>query len=349
MSKTLYNAACFTDIHFGRKNNSEMHNQDCLNFIDWFIDNVKKDKTIDHIIFLGDWHEHRSSINGLTMDYSLKGAQKLNALGIPVFIIVGNHDLYYRNNRSIFTSKMHEPLDNFTIVNSPTVFKEIGDNGSLICPYLFHDEYPDLIKYLDTPIWFGHFEFKGFVLTGDTVTMKHGPDANEYKNIKRIFCGHFHKRQRKKNVQYIGNTFPADFSDANDVERGMMIYDHKKDTTKFLDWVDCPKYIKTCLTDVEANPDKILLPNARIECLVDKVITFEEHNTIKQQYIDDYGLREFRLAESNELDEILAESEIDNIDELNTMSTSKVIKELIATIESDNIETLLLTEIYDEL
>ena len=34
-------AACFTDIHFGLKNNSRQHNNDCENFVNWFIDEAK--------------------------------------------------------------------------------------------------------------------------------------------------------------------------------------------------------------------------------------------------------------------------------------------------------------------
>ena len=40
----LFNKAlCFTDIHFGLKNNSVQHNEDCLNFVDWAI-SVAKNK-----------------------------------------------------------------------------------------------------------------------------------------------------------------------------------------------------------------------------------------------------------------------------------------------------------------
>ena len=34
-------AAVFTDIHFGLKGNSKVHNQDCEDFIDWYIQQAK--------------------------------------------------------------------------------------------------------------------------------------------------------------------------------------------------------------------------------------------------------------------------------------------------------------------
>ena len=41
MTNNLFKkAACFTDIHWGMKNNAKQHNEDCLDFIDWFIGQV---------------------------------------------------------------------------------------------------------------------------------------------------------------------------------------------------------------------------------------------------------------------------------------------------------------------
>ena len=34
-------AAVFTDIHFGLKGNSKVHNDDCEDFVDWFIEQAK--------------------------------------------------------------------------------------------------------------------------------------------------------------------------------------------------------------------------------------------------------------------------------------------------------------------
>ena len=47
-------AAVFTDIHFGKKSDSEQHNLDCVAYIDWFCEQVKVHQC-DTIIFMGDW------------------------------------------------------------------------------------------------------------------------------------------------------------------------------------------------------------------------------------------------------------------------------------------------------
>src|SRR6478609_8859756 len=151
----LKKGALFTDIHFGKKNNSEEHNQDCLNFIDWFKEQVKADPEIDHIWFLGDWNEHRAAINAFTLQRSYHGAKKLNDIGIPVYVLVGNHDLAFRNTRTTYTTEIFESLENFIILSETQVIKDI--HGEVLAiPYLREDEYPTLIEHSKVPVAMGH-------------------------------------------------------------------------------------------------------------------------------------------------------------------------------------------------
>ena len=43
MTNLFKKVACFTDIHFGLKSNSKVHNDDCMDFVDWFISTAKKE------------------------------------------------------------------------------------------------------------------------------------------------------------------------------------------------------------------------------------------------------------------------------------------------------------------
>ena len=102
--------ALFTDVHFGKKNNSAVHNQDCVDFISWFANEVKKDGDVEAIGFLGDWYESRSAINISTLDYSYKGAKIIDdlcsELKIPCYFIVGNHDLHRRTTRDVHADRL---------------------------------------------------------------------------------------------------------------------------------------------------------------------------------------------------------------------------------------------------
>jgi len=346
INPTLHKGAFFTDLHVGAKSNSQQHNEDCVNYIDWFCANVKADPEIDYICFCGDWHEVRSAINVFTLKYSYEIATKLNDLGLPVYFIIGNHDLYHRNNRDIYSVVPFHEFENFTIIDTPTVFDNIGD-GVLMCPFLFHEEYADLVQYNKIPFWVGHFEFKGFVVTGYNITMKTGPDHTDFTGPEDIISGHFHKRQCSGNVTYMGNTFPTNFSDAGDRERGMMVFDHDKKEKTFFDWEDCPKYIKGLLSDIVSENIK-LYPNARVRCIADIPITYEESLELKKTFIEAYDLREFSIEESSEIQDALTGTET-AVDDKDLGTVDEMVVEMLSEIESDHIDNELLSTIYQKL
>ena len=344
MVTKLKKTAAFTDIHWGAKSNSDQHNQDCLNFIDWFCEQVQGDPTIDHIMFLGDWFENRSAINVATLNWSHRGAKKINDLNLPVYFVIGNHDLYHRHTRELFSTIGFSEFKNFHIVNEPIIVPEIA-NGVLISPFLFPEEYPSLVKYSNIDTWWGHFEFKGFVVTGYNIVMPTGPDPKDFAGPKHIVSGHFHKRQAQRNVVYMGNTFPTNFGDAGDNNRGMMVYDHTINKMEFINWDQCPKYTKTTVSDLLDNKIK-LFPESRIKCIVDVPVTYEEVSALKQGFVDSFSLREFSMEESQSLSDVLSGTEttvegdgkLDNVDDL--------VVQMLNEIDNDHIDNNILIEEY---
>lgn len=342
----LKKGAYFGDIHFGKKSNSEQHNQDCLDFINWFCDNVKKENC-DYVAFLGDWNENRSALNINTLNYAHRGAQKLNNLDLPVFFIIGNHDLYYRHSRNIHSVIHHGEFSNFTLIDKPTVVDNITGNV-LFCPYMFHDEYVSLSEYLNVPIWAGHFEFKGFIVTGEKNRMPVGPDAKDFKGPKYIFSGHFHKRQKGRNVIYIGNTFPMDFSDADDNDRGMMIFDHIANKPKFINWDKCPKYKNVKLSDILEKGKDILKSKTQIKCLIDVPIEDSESLELKKSLIEKHGLRGLNLEDPRDINEALSDTDAE-FDESEMKSIDETVLEMLGNIETEHIENKILISEYKKL
>lgn len=353
--KQLKKGAFFTDIHFGKKGNSSEHNQDCINFITWFCDNVKSDPTIDYIAFLGDWNENRSALNIHTLKYSYEGAKLLNDLGLPVYFVIGNHDLYHRHSREIHSVIPFTEFDHFIIIDTPTIVNEI-ENTALFCPFMFAPEYETLTQYFNIPFWAGHFEFKDFVVTGYNILMQHGPDATSFLNgPKHIVSGHYHKRQIKDNVVYMGNCFPMDFGDASDINRGMMIFDHSLSEMNFLNWEDCPKYIKTNYSDIK-NKKAIIYPNSRVKCLMDQPVTYEESLKLHEECMTNYNLREFVMEEINLNvdgsiidDTSVLNSDVDLPENHELSSINELVGRMLSDIKIDNIDNELLIDIYSNI
>ena len=93
MTNLFKKVAVCTDIHWGLKSNSLVHNRDCEAFIDWFIAKAKEEGC-ETGMFLGDWHNHRASINLQTLQFSVQALEKLSAAFDKFYFIPGNHDLY---------------------------------------------------------------------------------------------------------------------------------------------------------------------------------------------------------------------------------------------------------------
>ena len=92
MGQLFKTAACFTDIHYGLKQNSRLHIEDCSRFVDWFIAEAKA-RNAETCIFLGDWSHHRASISVATMNASIKDLKKIK---LEVFYENGKENGFWK-------------------------------------------------------------------------------------------------------------------------------------------------------------------------------------------------------------------------------------------------------------
>ena len=174
---------------------------------------------------------------------------------------------------------------------------------------------------------FGHFEFKDFVVTGATHKLDHGPDGKLFGKPTFIFSGHFHKRQVQGNIIYIGNTFPSNYGDAGDADRGMAIVDTRNDDVEFINWEGSPLYYKITLSSLSSEKPWEPRRGSKVRCLKDVDIGYQDAQNIKQAMIETYALREFVIEENtlekkealigdNEDDPEIASLELSNIDQM---------------------------------
>lgn len=340
----LKKAVIFTDIHFGKR--GEIHNKDCLDFVNFMADYVSNlSNGIDHIIFMGDWFDKRDSINISTLNYSYLALSKLNSLNIPIFIELGNHDLYLRNNRDVHSLIYFSEFENCHLIAEPTRVT-IGKHNVLFLPYIFQDEYVPLATEVNiSDVVFAHLELKGFVLTGSTVILEHGHDKDLFNKPKRVFSGHFHKRQSKGNVFYIGNPFPFDFSDTNDTDRGFAIYDYDSDILEYKNHLESPSYIKSSLSRLLKDHKKILKNKSVVRCLVDMDISMEESIEIKEKFTSKYNLREFTLEESAEDLTLTPDVELEESFE----TTTEMIRSLLDKLVVEKLDKTKLIKIFESL
>jgi DNA repair exonuclease SbcCD nuclease subunit len=337
MSNLFKKAAVFTDIHFGLKSNSQVHNQDCANFVDWFITKAKAEGC-ETCLFLGDFNHHRASINIQTLQYGLQALEKLNDGFDTVYFIPGNHDLYYRDRRDIHSVEWAKHLPNVKIIND---FYEEGN--VVIAPWLVQEDYKKLAK-LKGKYLFGHFELPHFYMNAMVEMPDHGElNADQMNGFEKVFSGHFHKRQAKKNVWYIGNAFPHNYADAGDDARGMMILEWDKEP-EFHSWPKQPLFRVYKLSEILENPQGLLLPDSHVRVHLDIDISYEEANFIRETLIPEHKLREMSLIPMK-----VEHVEEEGKGDLKFESVDQIVIDQINSIESNTFDKKILLEIYNNL
>ena len=338
MSNLFKKAAVFTDIHFGLKSNSTLHNEDCLAFVQWATEKAQE-QGCETCLFLGDWHNHRASINIVTLNYSLRALEHMNNNFERVFFIPGNHDLYYRDRRDIQSVEFAKHLPRVTICND-----WFTDGDVTIAPWLCGDDHKR-IPGLKGQYMFGHFELPGYLMNAMVEMPDHGEVRREhFNNFEHVFTGHFHKRQTKKNITYIGNCFPHNYADAGDDERGLMVLEWGQEP-EFHAWPDQPTYRVHSLSNLIDNAATLLRPKMHVKVNLDIDISYEEANYIKDTFADQYQLREISLVPNRKatVDQDLAPGDV------KFESVDQIVIDQISKIDSQSYDQRLLLEIYQTL
>jgi DNA repair exonuclease SbcCD nuclease subunit len=329
--------ACFTDIHFGLKSNSATHNQDCEDFVDWFIAEAKA-AGCETGIFLGDWHHNRNSLNITTMDYTLRSLEKLGKAFDNFYFFPGNHDLYYKDKRDIHSVEFGKYVPGVTVVNEITT---IGD--TTLVPWLVGDEWKKMEK-LKSRYVFGHFELPLFYMNAMIQMPDHGElQGTHFKNPEYVFSGHFHKRQAKENIVYIGNAFPHNYADAWDDDRGMMILEHGN-KPEYRIWPDAPKFKTVKLSQLIDDAETLIKSKSYLRVGIDIPISYEEASFIKETFLAQYDIRELTLIPEKKDVEINNDLDVEHFE-----SVDQIVSSQLANIQSDSFDPKVLLAIYNNL
>lgn len=311
----LFNkAAVFGDLHLGDKSDSPVHNQDCINYIEWFCAKCK-DEEVDLIIFVGDWFDNRSRLRLDTIDAGNKALRMLLEVA-PVYMIVGNHDMFFRNNRSVHSIDAYKEWDGVTIIDTPTVIDGVG-----LAPYLVGTEYLEVLD-MECKYLFGHFELPHFLMNS-TIEM---PDKGTLKydaftHPEMVFTGHFHKRQLKTNkngvsVWYIGSPFGHDFNDVDDELRGMMVIEWDQQP-RFLNWADGPLYQRFNTEEIieiieNDTLTEVTRPTSILEVRDNIGLELEDISLVRQELTP--HIRELRVIQAANNPGVDQEAQVDEID-----------------------------------
>ena len=220
--------ALLTDTHFGARN-------DNLNFNDYFYQFYEgvffpylQQNGIKHCIHLGDLMDRRKYVSyRILKDFRERFIQPFLHLEIDLHILVGNHDIYFRNTNDV--NSLQELLGaNYKNIHIYPEAQEIDFGGFPILMMPWINPQNEIYSFgmmdetkADTMV--SHLEVVGFEMHGGHFS-ESGFDKSQFKKFDTIFSGHYHKKSDDGQIYYLGTPYQMTWSDYN-CPKGFHVFD----------------------------------------------------------------------------------------------------------------------------
>lgn len=276
----------FTDIHFGLKLNTEVFLNIAQQNVEWIIQQVKEN-SVDNVIFCGDWFHQRSSVSVNTLHKSYESLKQLASKVKNLYLIVGNHDSYYKNTIKVHSLKTFEQFDNVHIIEEPTMIN-LHNKEALLVPWGVPT---DELKKYSADIMFGHFEPGGVRVHGQMMENSECSPEDLTSISPIVFSGHYHsynniKTNNGRRLVFVGSPSQQNWGDV-DEQRGIIIFDESKPNldVRFIENDIAPKFKKISyskLIDKSANIKSTDIKNNFVKIIVDCPYKFD---TVQQLII----------------------------------------------------------------
>lgn len=281
------------DLHFGIKNNSVSWLEMQLQFFDDQIFKVIEEKNIERVIFLGDIHDIRYSVNQQTgIELQSKVREMIDKFPQVLFYMVaGNHDYYspleefvhYNIYEMIFPKEFLHVHSNLKIIN---VEPHLTNDGCLMLPW-YWTENTDHIDELLYNYDFGK-EVKAIFCHTD-LTSWPGARIASFKGVP-IYSGHIHFIVEDKlcNLFNIGAAVALTFNDVNQ-DRYLYIMEDYKVVDKIPN-ITTPQFKRAYNDDIFELSDEYF-NNAYVQICISssnmsKLKYVEKLKELKQTYIN---------------------------------------------------------------
>jgi hypothetical protein len=216
-----------TDQHFGVRNDSQVYVEYYRKFYTEIVIPFIKLSKIKHVLCLGDTFDKRKSVNFNSLEAAKEmWFSPLEELGVTMTMLVGNHDIYYKNTLRVNApSLLLGEYGNIQIIDNPTEFT-IDNLTILGIPWICDENRSrvyELLEKSNVSLCMGHLEFNGFE-TVPGIVMEHGIDIEPFKKFDKVLSGHFHTKSKKNNIQYLGNPYELYWNDYQS-KRGFHVLD----------------------------------------------------------------------------------------------------------------------------
>jgi DNA repair exonuclease SbcCD nuclease subunit len=263
--------AIISDTHFGHKNDSLFFLEESLKFFEEQFFPYLHQNNIKDVIHMGDLMDRRKYVNFNTLHQVKDRFIRFFAdNNINLHITLGNHDTFYKNTNFINSiNELFGDSKNIILYDKPTELQfdtlKIG-----IVPWITNDNENDCLDFLQTTsasILVGHFEINGFEVVTN-IRHSSGSDSEMFSKFDKVLSGHFHLRQSKQNIHYLGTQYELSFGDVNS-KKGFTILDTD---TRELEFIENTRKIFNIIKYDDVNgfekPDANKIRNTHVKVIV---------------------------------------------------------------------------------
>ena len=258
------------DTHFGMRGGNETFLNISYQFVD-FLKKVILDNDVQRVIVLGDVFDSRVSIIVKVISIVNSLFKFLEDRNIETYVILGNHDIYYRKNKTVTSLEMLENFSNVRVIRGIEEHTIDGEK-CIFVPWLTNQEEND--KLIDTlknntyTFCFSHLPIQTLRMN-ETQKEYAGFEPDIMKSVTRVYNGHFHVRQELGNILCIGSPFQITWNDYNN-KKGVYIIDFETKQEKFIENVDSPCHVKVNYPDY-TDDDILLTKNAFVRVYINEL------------------------------------------------------------------------------
>lgn len=343
-----------TDTHAGVRNDNPAFQNYQKKCWQWFFDYIDQ-HNIKHVIHLGDVYDRRKYVNFTTARRLREDFfEPLAERGIDTHIVVGNHDMYYKDTHEVnaLEEVVRGRYSNITIHSVPTVVS-IDSIDIQLMPWITDSNRDEAMKAIKKPrasILMGHLEVQGFTMHKGAIS-NHGVERKIFDKFDKVYSGHYHHRSTIGNVSYIGAFGEYTWADYND-PRGFSVFNTK---SKDLDFIQNPHrmFLLVRYDDV-SNPDiveKIQKTNfTKYKDTFVKIVVVNKTNPYTFDLLFDAiykaGPLDIQIVEDPS---VLVEETDEEVDQAEDTSTilSKYIDGLSMSMDRDKMKSFII-DVYNE-
>jgi DNA repair exonuclease SbcCD nuclease subunit len=197
----------------------------------------------DVVIHCGDVFDAKQNINTLVMNEALDIVKSISDI-CPVYIMLGNHDLYRKNNNDINSCKFFRYMSGITLVDNTLTLDAVSNKKLFLMAWQNTKQQQkdtllsNMANYLFCHTDVNNIQYNSFIKITD------GTPPAQFKNFDFTFTGHIHHRQELGNSIFVmGSPYSMTMADVDNT-KGFYLLDLETDVFTFFENTISPVFRK---------------------------------------------------------------------------------------------------------